>query len=78
MNFFKYINIPVLIISFAIGMFFVYITATDTRTILVYPTPDNIHLLQYRDKTNTCFSLTEMEVKCPTDPTQITQIPSQN
>ncbi len=49
----------------------------DTRTILVYPTPENVHSLQYRDKTNTCFSLVEQQVKCPMSEKEISKIPVQ-
>jgi hypothetical protein len=44
----------------------------------VYPTHENIHLIQYRDKTNHCFSVTEKEVKCPANPNEISKIPSQS
>ena len=77
MNLFKFINIPVFILSLAFGIFCVYITASNNRKIIVYPTHENIHLLQYRDKTNTCFALAENEIKCPKDTKQISKIPSQ-
>jgi hypothetical protein len=78
MNLLKYINIPIFIVSLALGFFFVYITTSTDRKIIVYPTHENSHLLQYRDKTNNCFSVTEKEVKCPTNPNQISKIPSQS
>jgi len=78
MNLLKFINIPVFIVSLALGFFFVYITTSNDRKILVYPTHENVHLLQYRDKTNNCFSITEKEVKCPENPNQISKIPSQS
>ena len=37
----KYIDIPTFIIAFAIGLFFVYVSAPKKQTIFVYPTPDN-------------------------------------
>lgn len=77
MNLLKYINIPVFIISLALGIFCVYITTSNDRRILVYPTHENAHLLQYRDKANNCFAVTEKEVKCPTNPNQISKIPPQ-
>ena len=78
MNLFKYINIPVFIISLALGVFFVYVTTSNNRKIIVYPTHENAHLLQYRDKTNNCFTVTETEVKCPTNPNMISKIPAQS
>jgi len=77
MNLFKFINIPVFIISFAIGVFAVYITMPDTRKIYVYPTHENVGLLQYKDKTGTCFSIIEEEVKCPENSNKISKIPVQ-
>jgi len=77
-NLFKYINVYVFLLSFSIGMFLVYITMDDTRKIYVYPTPENVSKLQYRDKANTCFSMTQTEVKCPKDESKITKIKAQN
>ena len=64
-TYFKYINFPIFLISFCIGVFFVYITMPDMRKIYVYPTPENINVLQYKDKTDTCFSFQQKEVPCP-------------
>ncbi len=77
MNLLKYINIPVFIISLALGIMAVYITAPPTRQIFVYPTHENSGLIQYRDKTQTCFSLEEQEVKCPSNLSKIAKIPIQ-
>lgn len=74
MGLFKYINIPVFIISLAFGFFAVYVTMPDTRKIFVYPTPENVQLLQYKDKTNTCFSLKQEEVPCPKNDADITKV----
>jgi len=41
--------------------------------VYVYPTPENIHILQFKDNVNTCFEFKETEVNCPTDETKITQ-----
>ena len=78
MNLLKYINIPVFIISLTLGVFFVYITTNNNRKIIIYPTHENVHLLQFRDKTNNCFTVKETEVKCPTDPNAISKIPAQS
>ena len=50
----------------------------DTRKILVYPTPENIDLLQYRDKTGSCFHFKQNEVTCPNNPSKISKIPVQS
>ena len=45
MNLFKMINLPIFIISLAIGIFVTYITIPSTQRIVVYPNPDNIDKL---------------------------------
>jgi len=63
----KFINIPVFIISLAVGIFLVYISNQNPDIIYVYPKPDNVDQLQYRDKSNTCFRFDSQEVSCPAD-----------
>lgn len=77
MNLFKYINIPVFIISLAIGLFIVYITVPDSRTIYVYPTHENVKKIQYKDAAGICFSINETEVECPKNENEISKIPHQ-
>jgi len=76
-TYFKYINFPIFLISFCIGVFFVYITMPDMRKIYVYPTPENIAVLQYRDNTGSCFEFKQKEVACPRDESKIKKIPVQ-
>jgi hypothetical protein len=49
----------------------------DTRKIYVYPTPENVDILQYKDRTDSCFSFKQTEVKCPTEEGKISRIPAQ-
>jgi hypothetical protein len=49
----------------------------DMRKIYVYPTPENIAVLQYRDNTNSCFEFNQKEVACPRDESKIKKIPVQ-
>jgi hypothetical protein len=77
MGFFKYINFPVFLLSLAFGIFAVYITLPDTRKIFVYPTPENVSLLQYKDKADTCFTFKQKEITCPKSESEITRIPAQ-
>jgi len=72
----KYVNISVFIISFAIGCLFVYLFQEDKRVVYVYPTPESVDLLQYRDPTGNCFHFKQTEVKCPAD-SQIAKMPVQ-
>jgi len=77
MNIFKYINFLVFFISLGIGMFFVYIFESGNRTIYVYPTPDNIDTIQYKDATGTCFAVKQEKVTCPKDDLMISKLPAQ-
>lgn len=76
-NPFKYINIPVFIIALALGIFSVYITTSPMRKIIIYPTPDNIDTVLYKDATNSCFSYNQEKVKCPANKDEIYKIPVQ-
>ena len=78
MGLFKYVKLNVFIISLAFGLFAVYITMPDTRKIYVYPTPENIDVLQFKDKTDTCFQFKQNEVDCPKNDNEITKIPVQS
>ena len=73
----KFINIPIFIISLAVGLFFVYITNPDPKVIVVYPTPNNIDKIQYVDKADNCFSYEKQKVTCPKDKSQIKEVPVQ-
>jgi hypothetical protein len=73
----RYINVYVFLISLAFGIFAVYITAPEKRKIVVYPTHENSGILQYKDKTNSCFSVIEQEVKCPANDKDIAKVPVQ-
>ena len=73
----KFVNVPVFILSLAIGLFFVYIYAPDSRTIYVYPTPDNVDMVQYKDVLGNCFYYHQERVKCPKE-SEIQTIPPQS
>lgn len=77
-NPFKFLNLPAFFISLFLGFFVVKVMTDPTRTIIVYPTPDNRNQLQHKDRAGSCFSFNQTEVKCPTDEKQIYQIPVQN
>ena len=74
----SFVNVPVFIISFAIGIFAVYVCGNaDKRKIMVYPTPDNIDQILYRDDSEACFQFKQTQVNCPKDPKDITKISAQ-
>jgi hypothetical protein len=53
------------IASFVIGLFFVYMIGSENKKIIVYPTPQNITKIQYKDVAENCFSYVSKEVPCP-------------
>jgi hypothetical protein len=76
--FFQYISFPIFLISLAIGLFYVYLSNPEPKVIYVYPTPENINQLQFKDKASNCFEFKASEVKCPKDTKLIHKIPIQN
>jgi hypothetical protein len=75
--FFDKISVTTFLISLAIGLFIVYVYGTDMKVIYVYPSPENINQVLYKDKADNCFTFEATEVKCPTDPAKIKVIPIQ-
>lgn len=73
----KFIDFKIFFISLAVGVFFVYINQPSPTIIYVYPTPNNINKIQYKDKVGNCFEFNSQEVTCPSDPSKIHSIPVQ-
>lgn len=71
----KYIDLPTFIISFAIGMFCVYVSGNDLKVVHVYPQPGKS--VQYKDKAGQCFDYSADEVSCPSMPFMTNTIPVQ-
>jgi len=71
LNIMKFINIPLFLISLSIGLFVTYVTGPKANTIYVYPNPDNLEKVNYKDHTDTCYKFTAQEVKCPSNKAQI-------
>lgn len=74
----KYICLYTFLISFSIGLFFIYVIGPEIKTIYVYPTLNNYLKYQYKDNTDQCFEIQPTEVKCPLNPLNIKSIPPQN
>jgi hypothetical protein len=73
----NHISIPIFLISFALGIFFVYVLGPEMKTIYVYPTPENVNKILFKDKANNCFKFVEEIVECPKDKKLISTIPIQ-
>jgi hypothetical protein len=72
------INFPVFLISMAIGLAFVYLSAPAHNAVYVYPTPDNTDKVQYKDKADVCFRFDPIITQCPDNVSLIKNIPVQN
>ena len=73
----KLFSLPVFLISFAIGVFVVYLTSPPPREIMVYPTPENVGELLYKDNADQCYKFLPDQVSCPKDERKIRKIPPQ-
>ena len=58
------ISFPVFIISLSIGLLFVYLSTPPPTIIYVYPTPENINKVEYKDKADNCYQFSSTEVSC--------------
>jgi len=74
----KYISIPAFLLSFTIGLFFVYVLGGEMKTIYIYPSPENIDKVLFKDKADNCFTFEEVNVECPSDLSLISEIPIQS
>ena len=72
-----YISIPVFLASFAIGLFFVYVLGPEMQKIYIFPSPETVNKVLFKDKANNCFHFQEELVDCPTDISKISSIPIQ-
>ena len=52
------------VVSFVVGIFFVYISPVEHKTVFVYPTPKNINKIQYKDNADKCFQFSAKLVNC--------------
>jgi hypothetical protein len=75
---FDYISLPIFLVSFAVGLFFVYILGPERKTIYIYPSPENVNKILFKDKADNCFLLEEQQVECPKDESKIFTIPIQS
>ena len=67
----KLISVPIFIVSLCVGILMVYITAPKQDIVFVYPTPDNISKVQYKDNSDTCYEYKQNEIECPSDTSNI-------
>jgi hypothetical protein len=73
----KFVNLPVFVVSLAVGVLFVYLYNDENRTVYVYPTTDSVDKIAYKDSAGNCFYYSENKIACPKDKSKIMLIPSQ-
>ena len=74
----EYISIPVFLLSFFVGLFFVYILGPEMKNVYIYPSPEIIDNVLFKDKVDNCFSFEQTEVKCPDSEENIFKVPIQS
>lgn len=74
----NYISLPVFLLSFTIGLFFVYIFGPEMKKIYIYPTPENVENFLFKDKADNCYRYQAQEIKCPVNKSDIFTPPIQS
>ena len=72
-----YISWPAFILSFALGVFYIYISLPKQRVVTVYPTQDNADYFNFRDKSHNCFRFEQEMKDCPANDDTLKTIPMQ-
>ena len=58
------LHITLFIVSFMVGLLFVYLSPIEYKTVVVYPSLSNLEKVQYKDESNNCFQFTAKLVNC--------------
>tara|TARA_A100001035_G_C27610610_1_gene420696 strand:- start:529 stop:765 length:237 start_codon:yes stop_codon:yes gene_type:complete len=74
---FKYFNLKFLILGILFGVLAVHFSENEKKIINVYPTPENVDIVQYKDSAENCFNFENIVVNCPSDVSKINTIPVQ-
>lgn len=70
---FCYIDPYWFMISFFVGMFFVYISTPKPDIIIKYPTLENAGKIIYQDDAGECYKYMVKNVQCPADKSKISK-----
>ena len=57
-------HVGIFVASFALGCALLYLSPTEHKTILVYPTPFTASQLQYKDQAGSCYRFKPKTVTC--------------
>lgn len=61
---FDKLNLTFLVISFSIGIFYVYVTAPSPEVVLKFPSPFNAGKITYKDQSENCYKYLHEKVDC--------------
>jgi hypothetical protein len=70
----KYINISIFLLTFLIGIIYIY-NFDYNRKVIVNPTPYNIDKIEYKDEAENCYSYKIKDVACPSNKNKIKNLP---
>lgn len=65
------------IVSFCVGLFYVYCMYRNPDVIIKYPTPEDAHQTIFKDDADNCYRFQTKEVDCPKNPLSVHTIPVQ-
>tara|TARA_Y100000992_G_scaffold285937_1_gene237359 strand:- start:105 stop:335 length:231 start_codon:yes stop_codon:yes gene_type:complete len=71
---FDYINFKFFLISLAVGLFFVYVIDVPKKVIYLSPNIDNVEKVVYKDSSDNCYKYKALEIKCPSNPSEIEKV----
>lgn len=74
---FRIISFKIFIVSFLIGLLFLYVMGPQNKKVYVYPSPQTVDRAIFQDKAEQCFLYKEENVDCPTNKKNISVIPVQ-
>lgn len=72
---FERINVFYFLLSFSIGLLYVYLVQPTPKVVLKFPTPYNAGKVTYKDLTNTCYTYKAERAACPVDKSKVKQQP---
>jgi len=75
MKYFNKIHTMAFLISFSIGILFVYALQPEQKIIIKHPTPQNVGKVIYHDKAENCYKYLSTEIECPSDENLIVDHP---
>lgn len=58
------LNWPVFVLSFGIGILYIYVLTPAPKVVLKFPSPYNAGKIVYKDKADECFVFDAVKVDC--------------